>query len=183
MYQSFFLDENSPDPPPRLDEGHPILIALILEDLLLRVIAAVHHLLALEAPVTVDIARLLHQGEDRPQGGIRPDQPQGNATSTPIDRDHTHGQDLRGQDHDHYLRDLGVGLQCEGIEELGDETCRRHLGEGGGGGVPAIQVSLVTVIEVAVEVEAGMEEVGDDACMGCANVMKLWTAEIIRPPR
>ncbi|MCJ1261360.1 hypothetical protein MMC22_001224 [Lobaria immixta] len=102
--------------------------------------------------------------EDRPQGGTCPDPAQEIATLTPTDRDHTHGQDLRGQDHDHYHRDLGVGLQCEGIEESDDETYRRHPGEGGGEGALAIQVSPATVIEVAVEAEADMEGVGDDAC-------------------
>lgn len=181
VYPSFFLDENSPDLRLQLEEEHQISIALKLEVLLLQDIAVVHHLRALEALVTVDIARLLHPGEDRPRGGTRPDPAQGIATSTPIDLDRTHGLDLRGQDHDHYHRGLGVGRRCEGIEESDGETCRRHRGEGGGGGVLAIQASQATVIEVAVEVEADMQGVGGDACKVYANVMKLFTAKMITP--
>ena len=160
------------------------MIGSIPEDLLLGGIAAVHHLLALEAPVTVGIARLLHQGEGPPQGGIHPDPARGIATSTPTDRDHTQGQDLRGRDHDHYHRDLGVGPRCEGIEESHDETCRHLQGEEGGEEVLAIQVFPATVIEVAVEAEADMEGVKDDGCKTCAKRQEaVRTAEMVKQSR
>ena len=165
MYRSFFLEENSLDRHPQLEEEPPTLIASIPEDLPLGVIAGVHHLRALEAPVMVDIAHLLHQGEGPPQEGTHHDPVRGIATSTPTDRDPAHGQGLRGRDHDRYHRDLGVGPRCEGIEEYHDGTCCHLRGEEGGGEVPAIRVFPATVIEAAVEADADMEGLKDDGCM------------------
>ena len=116
-----------------------------LQAMYLLVVDAVHH-----------IDRPHHQEEDRRLEGMEGDPIQGIVTWIPTGRAHILD---RGPDRGRIPLGRGVVLRFEEVRCIDDVIVRLHQGEeeAGEGGVRVILAFRVTVIEVVVGVEVGIE--------------------------